>query len=106
MMRQVGRGRPELQELLSDLQAVGVEDGGAVHVVEAMARGGEHFARVLAADGNAWRRFKEAFDALRSGAGYVSPDPVTIGSLVWITLEGERFTDAVTDALVRRERLN
>lgn len=104
--RRIGRGRPELVELREKLEALGVEDGGAVHVVEALALGAERYVRALAEDGNAWTRFREAFDSLRAGFGHVSPDEITVGALTWVVIDGNTFTNAIHEAIGYRESLH
>lgn len=83
----------ELADLLAE---AGVSDA-ALRVAEAVARGPNAPAARLGDDDRSWRRFREAFDAIRAPSPILPADvsDTTIGGLVWTSLDGWRFLSKV-----------
>lgn len=103
--RSVGRACPELAELVTLLESHGVEHGGAIDIVQAVAAGADWYVEALVNDAAAWRRFKTAFEVVSgTGTGEVSPDSITVGALAWCVLRGAVFTRAVADQLLAEGR--
>lgn len=97
--------RAELRALARALSDCGVPQGGEPEIVLAFATGPELYATRLAADLDAWARFRSAFRALTGNGGDVATDETTIGALTWAYLQGRSFVEAVADRVAEAPRV-